>query len=78
LNAAKTVMANAISAGGTSFDDLYVNVNGESGWFDVELNAYGQEEEPCSRCGRLIVREAWSNRSSFRCPRCQPRPRGSR
>lgn len=78
LNAAQAVMANAITAGGTSFDDLYVNVNGESGWFDVELNAYGQEDEPCSRCGRLIVREAWSNRSSFRCPRCQPRPRGSR
>jgi formamidopyrimidine-DNA glycosylase len=64
-----------VAAGGTSFDDLYVGVNGESGWFDVSLHAYGQEGEPCGRCGRPIVRESWANRSSFRCPRCQPRPR---
>ncbi|MEY4323739.1 MAG: hypothetical protein RL410_1520 [Actinomycetota bacterium] len=72
----QSVMAAAVKAGGTSFDDLYVSVNGESGWFEVSLNAYGQEGEPCPRCGRLIVREAWSNRSSFRCPSCQRRPRG--
>jgi formamidopyrimidine-DNA glycosylase len=69
------IMRAATEAGGTSFDDLYVNVNGESGWFDVTLAAYGQEGLPCPRCGRPIVREAWSNRSSHRCPRCQPRPR---
>lgn len=78
LDAAKMVMARALEAGGTSFDDLYVNVNGESGWFEVDLNAYGREDEPCARCGRLIVREAWSNRSSYRCPRCQPKPRAPR
>lgn len=78
FDAAKMVMARAIEAGGTSFDDLYVNVNGESGWFAVDLNAYGREDEPCTRCGRLIVREAWSNRSSYRCPRCQPKPKASR
>lgn len=78
LLSAQEVMAKAIKAGGTSFDDLYVNVNGESGWFELELNAYGREDEPCSRCGRLIVREAWSNRSSYRCPRCQPKPRTAR
>ncbi len=72
----QTVMAAAVKVGGTSFDDLYVSVNGESGWFEVSLNAYGQEGEPCPRCGRPIVREAWSNRSSFRCPSCQRRPRG--
>jgi formamidopyrimidine-DNA glycosylase len=69
------IMLSAIEAGGTSFDELYVNVNGESGWFDRTLDAYGQEGLPCARCGRPIVREAWSNRSSHRCPRCQPRPR---
>jgi formamidopyrimidine-DNA glycosylase len=78
LLSAHEVMAKAIKAGGTSFDDLYVNVNGESGWFELELNAYGREDEPCSRCGRLIAREAWSNRSSYRCPRCQPKPRTAR
>ncbi|MEY2634545.1 MAG: hypothetical protein RIS75_485 [Actinomycetota bacterium] len=69
------IMRAAVEAGGTSFDDLYVNVNGESGWFDLTLAAYGQEGQPCPRCGRQIVREAWSNRSSHRCPRCQPKPR---
>lgn len=78
FNAAKMVMARAIDAGGTSFDDLYVNVNGESGWFEVDLNAYGREDEPCPRCGKLIVREPWANRSSYRCPRCQPKPRAPR
>lgn len=75
LQAGQEVMARALQAGGTSFDALYVDVNGESGWFQVDLNAYGQEGEPCPRCARPIVREHWSNRSSFRCPRCQPRPR---
>jgi formamidopyrimidine-DNA glycosylase len=73
----QAVMREAVKAGGTSFDDLYVSVNGESGWFEVSLNAYGQENEPCGRCGRPIVREAWSNRSSFRCPSCQRRPRSA-
>ncbi|MEN9692930.1 MAG: hypothetical protein RLZZ330_574 [Actinomycetota bacterium] len=71
----RRIMAKAIEAGGTSFDEQYVRVNGESGWFEVELNAYGQEGEPCPRCGRQIVREPWSNRSSHRCPRCQPAPK---
>ncbi|MEY2673051.1 MAG: hypothetical protein RLZZ508_928 [Actinomycetota bacterium] len=72
LSALREIMQKAIAAGGTSFDEQYVRVNGESGWFEVELNAYGQEGEPCARCGRQIVREAWANRSSHRCPRCQP------
>jgi formamidopyrimidine-DNA glycosylase len=72
LAALREIMQKAILAGGTSFDEQYVRVNGESGWFEVELNAYGQEGEPCARCGREIVREAWANRSSHRCPRCQP------
>lgn len=69
------VMNQALAQGGTSFDALYVDVNGSSGYFDRSLNAYGQEGEPCPRCGRAIVREAFMNRSSFRCPACQPVPR---
>lgn len=75
LDAATDVMASALAEGGTSFDTLYVNVNGSSGYFERSLNAYGREDLPCPRCGRPIVREAFMNRSSFRCPRCQPRPR---
>lgn len=69
------VMREALDQGGTSFDALYVNVNGQSGYFDRSLNAYGQENLPCGRCGVPIRREKFMNRSSYSCPKCQPRPR---
>jgi len=68
-------MTAALAAGGTSFDSLYVNVNGASGYFDRSLQVYGQEGRPCSRCGSPIRRDAFMNRSSFSCPGCQPVPR---
>jgi len=74
----RAVMARALGEGGTSFDNLYVNVNGESGYFDRSLSAYGQVGLPCPRCGTPIRRNAFMNRSSFTCPRCQPRPRRAR
>ncbi|MEO8519043.1 MAG: bifunctional DNA-formamidopyrimidine glycosylase/DNA-(apurinic or apyrimidinic site) lyase [Dermatophilaceae bacterium] len=74
---ASDVMLEALARGGTSFDSLYVNVNGASGYFDRSLNAYGREGRPCPRCGTPIRREAFMNRSSYSCPRCQPRPRGA-
>jgi formamidopyrimidine-DNA glycosylase len=78
LAGVEEVLGAAIKAGGTSFDALYVAVNGESGWFDRSLEAYGQEGEPCSRCGTQIVRQQFMNRSSYLCPKCQPRPRRGR
>jgi formamidopyrimidine-DNA glycosylase len=75
LTAATEVMAEALTAGGTSFDALYVNVNGASGYFDRSLAVYGQAERPCLRCGTPIRRDPFMNRSSYTCPRCQPRPR---
>ena len=75
LTAAAEVMSDALGQGGTSFDSLYVNVNGESGYFDRSLDAYGREGEPCRRCGAIMRRDKFMNRSSFYCPRCQPRPR---
>ncbi|HKF31583.1 MAG TPA: bifunctional DNA-formamidopyrimidine glycosylase/DNA-(apurinic or apyrimidinic site) lyase [Jatrophihabitantaceae bacterium] len=75
LAATRTVLGEAIVAGGTSFDALYVNVNGESGYFDRTLNVYGRESEPCARCGTAIRREAFMNRSSYFCPHCQRAPR---
>jgi formamidopyrimidine-DNA glycosylase len=71
----RAVMTDALGEGGTSFDSLYVNVNGESGYFDRSLDAYGREGEPCARCGTPIRRVAFMNRSSYFCPRCQPVPR---
>ena len=75
LTAASEVMTAALAAGGTSFDALYVNVNGASGYFDRSLAVYGQADRPCRRCGTPIRREKFMNRSSYSCPRCQPRPR---
>lgn len=74
LDHARTVMTDALGEGGTSFDSLYVNVNGESGYFSRSLQAYGREGQPCERCGTPIRREHFMNRSSFFCPRCQKRP----
>jgi formamidopyrimidine-DNA glycosylase len=75
LAGARTVMLAALGQGGTSFDALYVNVNGESGYFDRSLEVYGQEGEPCSRCGTPIRRASFMNRSSVVCAVCQPPPR---
>ncbi|TDC36756.1 bifunctional DNA-formamidopyrimidine glycosylase/DNA-(apurinic or apyrimidinic site) lyase [Micromonospora sp. KC213] len=77
LGHVRDVLGEAIQQGGTSFDALYVNVNGESGYFDRSLNVYGREGAPCRRCGTPIRREAFMNRSSYSCPRCQPRPRSA-
>ncbi|GAB3680262.1 bifunctional DNA-formamidopyrimidine glycosylase/DNA-(apurinic or apyrimidinic site) lyase [Actinocorallia lasiicapitis] len=78
LQASREVMAAALNVGGTSFDALYVDVNGDSGYFARSLNAYGRRDEPCGRCGTPIRREVFMNRSSYSCPVCQPRPRGVR
>ena len=83
IASAREVMLDALAAGGTSFDALYVNVNGASGYFNRSLSAYGQEGKPCSRCAAVginstIRREQFMNRSSYSCPVCQPRPRKGR
>ncbi|WP_396599012.1 Fpg/Nei family DNA glycosylase [Frigoribacterium sp. R86507] len=67
----RVVLLKALGEGGTSFDAQYVNVNGQSGYFSHSLAAYGQQGRPCPRCGTPIVREAFMNRSSHFCPRCQ-------
>jgi len=78
LDAAAEVMTEALEQGGTSFDALYVDVNGASGYFDRSLAVYGQDGRPCPRCGTPVRRDAFANRSSYTCPRCQPRPRARR
>ena len=75
LDHATAVMTDALGQGGTSFDALYVNVNGESGYFDRSLDAYGREGLPCRRCGAVMRRDKFMTRSSYYCPRCQPKPR---
>ncbi|MEU4999460.1 bifunctional DNA-formamidopyrimidine glycosylase/DNA-(apurinic or apyrimidinic site) lyase [Streptomyces sp. NPDC021622] len=77
LGHVRDVMNAALAVGGTSFDSLYVNVNGESGYFERSLDAYGREDEPCRRCGTAMRRRPWMNRSSYFCPRCQRPPRSA-
>lgn len=78
LGHARDVMAGALEAGGTSFDELYVNVNGASGYFDRSLDVYGRAGRPCGRCGTPVVREEFMNRGSHFCPVCQVAPRRRR
>ncbi len=78
LVAVPGVLSDALRAGGTSFDALYVNVNGESGYFGRSLAVYGREGRPCTRCGESVRRDVFMNRSAYSCPRCQPRPRRAR
>lgn len=71
LEEARAVMARSLEQGGTSFDSMYVNVNGVSGYFSRSLNAYGQAGHPCARCGTPIERTVVGGRSSYFCPSCQ-------
>ena len=78
LSATRDVMREALGQGGTSFDSLYVDVNGSSGYFERSLAVYGRAGLPCLRCSTPIRRQAFMNRSSFTCPRCQRVPRHPR
>jgi formamidopyrimidine-DNA glycosylase len=78
LDGVRDVLGEALAQGGTSFDSLYVDVNGQSGYFSRFLAVYGQADRPCPRCGTPIRRESFMNRSSYSCPTCQPRPRTGR
>jgi formamidopyrimidine-DNA glycosylase len=78
IGAVREVFAEALQAGGTSFDSLYVNVNGESGYFERGLAVYGRVGLPCPRCGTPVRRDIFMNRSAYSCPKCQPRPRRGR
>jgi formamidopyrimidine-DNA glycosylase len=78
LDGVRDVLGEALAQGGTSFDSLYVDVNGQSGYFSRFLAVYGQGDRPCPRCGTPIRRESFMNRSSYSCPTCQPSPRTRR
>jgi formamidopyrimidine-DNA glycosylase len=74
----RQVLGESLAAGGTSFDALYVSAEGVAGDFERDLAVYGRENEPCRRCGTPIRRDHFMNRSTFYCPKCQPRPRSAK
>jgi formamidopyrimidine-DNA glycosylase len=78
LTGLRSVLTAALAEGGTSFDSLYVDVNGSGGYFGRSLQVYGRAGQPCRRCGTPIRKDSFMNRSSHSCPRCQPRPRRAR
>lgn len=69
-DAIKTVLGKAIKAGGTTLRDFYGG-NGEAGYFQQQLEAYGREDEPCRRCSTPITAIVQGQRSTFYCKRCQ-------
>lgn len=66
----KKVLTYAITQGGTTLRD-YVGSNGDSGYFQLKLNVYGKEGEPCPSCGVAIKQIRQGQRSTFYCGRCQ-------
>ncbi len=66
----QAVLSSAIKQGGTTLSD-FQDGEGNAGYFQVSLAAYGRESKPCSRCGAPIRRIVQGNRSTFYCPRCQ-------
>ena len=76
ISAAADVMRAALAVGGTSFDALYVNVNGESGYFDRSLHVYGRGGQSCDRCGEEILKTVLGGRGTHYCPSCQRRGEG--
>ncbi len=64
------VLRQAISQGGTTLND-FADGEGNSGYFQVSLNVYDREGEPCRSCGRPVRRIVQGGRSTFYCPGCQ-------
>lgn len=68
--AVRTILGNAIAEGGTTLND-FRDGEGNAGYFQVSLSAYGRDGEPCTRCGREIRRVVHAGRGTFYCPGCQ-------
>mgnify|MGYP001356557829 CR=1 FL=1 len=70
-DAVRATLNKAIAHGGSTLRD-YVRSDGREGEFQKIHRVYGREDEPCVRCGVMIVRALIAGRSTHFCPRCQP------
>ncbi len=72
LPAIKTVLREAISAGGSTLRD-YKRADGELGTFQHRFAVYGRAGEPCRTkgCKSVVKRIVQAGRSTFYCPTCQ-------
>ena len=66
----KKVIEYALQRGGTTLRD-YVNSDGNTGYFQLELMAYGRENQPCTRCDSPMKNIRLNQRASVYCPKCQ-------
>ncbi len=68
--AIRKTLGRALKAGGTTLRD-FRNGHGEPGYFQLSLNVYGREGEPCRACRTPIKARRLGQRSAFFCPKCQ-------
>lgn len=70
IAAIKEVLANAIAQGGTTLRD-FVSADGQTGYFQIQLQVYGRAGKACKQCGGDIRQITQNQRSTFYCPNCQ-------
>lgn len=68
--AVQRILAYAIERGGTTLRD-FISPDGEPGYFELELSAYGRGGEPCPRCGRALKQGVIGQRATVWCSHCQ-------
>ncbi|WP_429931561.1 bifunctional DNA-formamidopyrimidine glycosylase/DNA-(apurinic or apyrimidinic site) lyase [Agrobacterium vitis] len=70
--AIRTVIAEAIEAGGSSLRD-HIQADGSLGYFQHSFNVYDREGEACRTpgCTGTVERMTQAGRSTFHCPQCQ-------
>jgi formamidopyrimidine-DNA glycosylase len=70
MAAIKRVLRAAIRQGGTTLSD-FRDSEGNAGYFQVALQVYGRQGEPCRACQTKIRAQVVAGRSTFFCPQCQ-------
>ncbi len=68
--AIRDTLAAAIEQGGSSLRD-FLNVNGQSGYFQQHYFVYNRAGEPCRRCNKPVRQIRQGQRSTFYCTNCQ-------
>ena len=68
--AVREILARAVERGGSTLRD-FSNVDGQSGYFQLEATVYGRAGEPCRVCGTPIRQIRQGQRSTYFCPNCQ-------
>ena len=68
--AVREILARAVERGGSTLRD-FSNVDGQSGYFQLEATVYGRKGQPCRVCATPIRMLRQGQRASFYCPVCQ-------